>query len=140
MLTLSDIKWAAEECERQNSGEISVYKMCNALDYARNVRLIIDLQDVRILGELIEPEKNKDGFRKVPVHFRYMTIALPPDQIVSSLTSLITHGNTLTPTEWYKEFESIHPFLDGNGRVGAILFNIKNGTLSKPIAPPNVFG
>lgn len=142
MLSLSNIRWCAEECERQQSGELSVSNMCDALFFARgtyNVVRLIDLLEIQILGQMIEPVKNKNGFRGVPVHFADMSKALDAPMIVSALKSLIEHGNSLSPTEWYKEFESIHPFIDGNGRVGAILFNVKNGTLKNPITPPDVF-
>jgi hypothetical protein len=142
MLTLTDIRWAAEECERQQSGELSVANLCNALDFAKGyVKLhrILTVHNITLLGQLVEPEKNKRGFRQVPVHFFDLSTALPAHQITSALTSLIENGRTLSPTEWYKEFEKIHPFIDGNGRVGAILFNVRNGTLDNPITPPNVF-
>jgi fido (protein-threonine AMPylation protein) len=42
----------------------------------------------------------------------------------------------VSASEFYQEFETLHPFNDGNGRVGAILFNLLNGTLSDPIVPP----
>lgn len=139
VFTLTDIRWAAEECERQESGELSVANLCNALDFARDLGVILDLEQIRLLGQLVEPEKNKRGFRETPVHFFDMTKPLPAHQIVWALTSLINNGNQLSPTEWYTEFEKIHPFIDGNGRVGSILWNRKNGTLDKPVSPPNVF-
>lgn len=48
-----------------------------------------------------------------------------------------------TPTAadvWYKEFEDIHPFVDGNGRTGKILYNWLNGTLKVPTIPFNWWG
>lgn len=139
MLTLLDICWAAEECERQKSGEMSVSHLCNALDFVRGDDRHIQLEDIVLIGKLVEPVKNADGFRRVPVYFEGFVSALPPTQIEPALTSLLNIGTDLPPTEWYKEFELIHPFIDGNGRVGALLFNLKNGTIQKPIAPPDLF-
>lgn len=41
---------------------------------------------------------------------------------------------------FYKMYEEIHPFSDGNGRTGKILYNYLCGTLENPIWPPNFFG
>jgi hypothetical protein len=41
---------------------------------------------------------------------------------------------------FYFEYEEIHPFRDGNGRTGKILFNYLKGTLDNPQMPPNFWG
>jgi Fic family protein len=59
-------------------------------------------------------------------------IACPPEHIPEELASLITWLNTkanallpvVAATIFFHEFESIHPFRDGNGRCGRTLFHI----------------
>lgn len=143
MLTLGDIKWASEECARQNSGELSVHWLCNALHYAREEMrspASISGLNILILGSLVEPEKNKYGFRTTQVYFQDMTKqALVPHLISPAIERLVRQGDQLSAAEWYKEFQLIHPFLDGNGRVGSILYNLKRGTIGGPVVPPEMF-
>jgi fido (protein-threonine AMPylation protein) len=42
--------------------------------------------------------------------------------------------------QFYYEYENIHPFRDGNGRTGKILYNYLLGTLDNPKMPPNFWG
>jgi len=70
-----------------------------------------------------------------------MRVCPPFYDVPSLLERLLSVQDTMTPVEFYKEFEMIHPFIDGNGRTGKILLNWKNGTLLDPIFPPNdLFG
>ena len=50
--------------------------------------------------------------------------------------NLMSHHRGITPEEFYQEFESIHPGIDGNGRVGCILYNFLRGSMNIPIKPP----
>lgn len=44
-----------------------------------------------------------------------------------------TKGNDKQIKEWHIEFEKIHPFKDGNGRVGRILMNIQRLNYNLPL-------
>ncbi len=59
-------------------------------------------------------------------------IACPPEHIEDEISSLLvwlnSFGQALEPlvcsTVFFHEFESVHPFQDGNGRVGRTLFHL----------------
>lgn len=77
-------------------------------------------------------------FRKTPVVFQDGSKGATYHEIPRLIESLDKAflNNRLTPEEYYQEFESIHPFSDGNGRIGAIIYNSLKGTLDAPIHPP----
>lgn len=92
------------------------------------------------LGELIEREKNINGIRKCGVRVG-SRICPHPEEVPRLLDRLFENRDAMTPLEFYKEFEMIHPFVDGNGRTGKVLLNWLNGTLLDPIFPPaDLFG
>jgi Fic/DOC family protein len=99
-----------------------------------------ELPDIVGLGRMVEKEKNRHGIRTgfVRVGTRFCP---PPDQVPTLLEGLFAHRDEFSPVEFYKEFELIHPFRDGNGRTGKIVLNWLNGTLLDPVFPPaNLFG
>lgn len=162
---LKIIQYSATECEHQGSGELSVYDMVNAWKFASVVsnrvdsgttieNLLtyhpnIDLEFILSLGALVEPAENRDGFRTHAVGIVDPNSPTGIKPIGSSwwdierhLTALLDsfYSAPLTPDEFYKMYEEIHPFRDGNGRTGKILYNYLCGTLENPIWPPNFFG
>jgi len=85
------------------------------------------------IGNRVEPHRNRN-FRGVGVRVGLNNCPKPED-IVPLLERLISLW-PMSPLEFYKEFELIHPFVDGNGRTGKIILNGLNGTLLDPIFPP----
>lgn len=107
---------------------------CSAILLAGNQKP--DLQVIEKLGQQVERFKNTDGFRNGDVRVG-LKICPPHERVISLLQILLEQYDELAPVQFYKEFELIHPFFDGNGRVGKILLNWKNGTLLSPYFPPN---
>ena len=139
------IEYVTEEVRRQGhditclDGIERVGWMLNAWSWA--LSWFINGEDITIddalkLGTMIEPGKNPHGQRGCGVRVG-LRICPPPEEIQQRLERLWELQISMTPIEFYKAFEEIHPFVDGNGRVGKILLNWKNGTLLNPIFPPS---
>lgn len=162
---LNVIKYCAEECKRQRSGEMSVYDMVNAWNWAWEVNAQRGMPDeyqhpnisnafIEHLGKMIEPIDNKNGFRTIPIGITdgFNWIEKARWERIPELLTILLDGyyspnseppifsNPLSKTaedQFYYEYENIHPFRDGNGRSGKILYNYLCGTLDNPIMPPN---
>lgn len=147
MLNLNQIYWAADECKRQQSGELSVAWLCTALELAVEHVAYFDMITVETITNLARIINGVSvayyfDYRKVPaVHGETGDpIGIKPELIPRAMQNLLSAD--LTPTEFYQELEEIHPFCDGNGRLGALLFNMlkdirKNDHyLKNPVHPP----
>lgn len=134
------LAFLADECRRQESGPLSVYWMATAYNYAVDRKAEggpLSADDVVSLLRLVEPEVNARGFRCVPVTFGNGN-RIGFENIERQIHNLVGAQDVLEPLEFYIEFEKIHPGADGNGRVGAILFNFLQASLGRPVTPPEV--
>ena len=137
------LDFCAEECNRQRVGLKQLAWMLQAWTYAVGQsakRPRPDLGDIMALGMKVEKEVNKDAWRRHTV-IVYGAPDFPhPDEIKHRMFTWRELLLDMTPEEAYRTFEEIHPFLDGNGRVGKIIYNWLNGSLEKPVFPPNFWG
>lgn len=104
----------------------------------------LDIVDIITLGNSIEPSV-VFGLRVTPAHFANGKFAMNPSSIYRALESWREAYNdmSLSPEELYKEFEEIHPFNDGNGRAGHIIWALATYIQHSywPMTlPPDIFG
>lgn len=131
-------EFVIDNCVRQSATEPKDYiGMTRACEYGLSLtnRFIID-QPVRLapinvgdifkLGQLVN-SIDDINWRNVTARFNNGNEGAAPSTIGRLINQLLDMQTILTPDEFYWEFERIHPFVDGNGRVGAILHNVLTG-------------
>lgn len=98
------------------------------------------LENLIELGNILDPTIT--SFRVFQASFSSGRTAIAPENISRQITLLSEHINGLTipiaadaALYIYHRFEDIHPLRDGNGRIGAVLYNALCGTLSDPTFP-----
>lgn len=141
-LTMRHVRWAAEECHWQQSGEPSVAWMLDGWTHVMhspaNEVFPPTLALIQQLGAIVEPRHNDGGFRSVDVRVGY-SVKMPHADVPAAMEHWVAYLPEMTPTVAFERFEEIHPFRDGNGRTGSIIFNVLNSTLHEPVHPPNLW-
>ncbi len=138
---LNIVSFCSEECKRQESGELSVYNMVKAYNFILDEERYAEapvVEDVIVLALFVEPLRNINGFRNVPVSFKSGQV-IGHENILLQMENLICAQAEISPEEFYRELMEIHPFIDGNGRVGAVIYNWLRGSLNDPVVPPDMF-
>lgn len=110
-------------------------------------RVILKAHEV--LMSLGDGEKANPGqFRKQSVRVGELIPAPPPEVpgLIQALEMYMNETSDLPPLIRaglaHSQFETIHPFLDGNGRIGRlliVLMLIKDGVISLPIIYPSYY-
>jgi len=142
------VSYVTEEVRRQGydvtklDGIERVGWMLNAWTVALRkfqLNVLIEVDHIALLGTMVEQRINAGGFRKGDVRKGTDVVNVAPDEIVPRLKRLMRLMPSMSPLEFYREFELIHPFYDGNGRTGKILLNWRANTLLAPTFPPHDF-
>lgn len=154
---LKVVAYCAEEVRRQMDTPLHVGYMIEAweLAWAKTVMYPspITVELVEAIGLNVEPNENRYGFRHVDVRvgfdvkMRWQDVPRAMVNLCEAWTERRIDGfnhpeaGEVGPAErFYFEFEQIHPFRDGNGRTGKVLYNAIKGTLDAPVWPPNFWG
>jgi hypothetical protein len=94
-------------------------------------------------AKMIDPSANKgtQTFRTGSIYIGWEERpAINLDRQMENWLAAVNEGYYESADYAYKAFEEIHPFWDGNGRTGKIIFNWLNDTLRKPTWPINFWG
>lgn len=139
-----------EEVERQ--GEGSYESVLGLLDAWKDLRyydseraykpLTVDaLCRANLLAMMHRPDST-GALRRVPVTFANGGTAMPHGLVPRAFENLMEANaeGRLTPEEFYQELMYIHPWTDGNGRIGFLVYNLLQETYFDLVPAPHYRG
>jgi len=133
-----EVRRQGHDLSMEGDGVKRVEGMWTAWKYAMSRSTEVpSLVDILVLGSAIE-SCNAKGYRRQAIYVGREE-GLHYSRIRPALDSLVAQWHDLDDLQFYRQFEEIHPFLDGNGRTGKVLLNWHGGTLDHPIFPPQDF-
>src|SRR3989344_7712676 len=136
-LTLKDVTLVLKENRVPENKDLrEVYETKNtrkAHDFLFENKIKIKIEDIIKLHKIIVENTGVNaGFKEIPNYILMRNLkTTPPEKVEKEMENLVlwyeknkdkTHPLKLA-SEFHARFEKIHPFEDGNGRVGRILMN-----------------
>jgi len=130
--------------------EVSLRETYEATNLARVIKylwersnLALTVENFELLHQMLLGGINDDYAGRIRRAGEYVRvgwhIAPPPEQVRPMLEDLINQYNSNDCiyfldriAEFHLQFETIHPFCDGNGRIGRLLINLQLATLGYP--------
>lgn len=138
-MKLSNIKLiiqAIKSCKNQHDLSIDsvkrYYTCFRFMEYCGEVCGKINIKHIKFMS-IISP-KNSNNLRLAPAYFKNGNFAVNSEFIEDQLEKLCTAYNEghLSAKQFFIEFEKIHPYNDGNGRVGEIIYWWMAGNFNCP--------
>lgn len=147
---LEDNRWPKEKSKEEIS---ETYGVAEAINFIRNIKVHISIESIKQLHKIIfknsKPFAGKFRPKGVEVVIqdglgRIVHMGAPANRILGLLEELVVWYNKskkkyhtiILATVVHNQFETIHPFQDGNGRVGRLLLN--NILLKHNLPPVNI--
>lgn len=126
-----------EVFEAKNLARLAEYRRDASYKKKLSLELILLLHKMLIINI---DDKIAGRFRKAGEYVKVGThIAPPPEKIDQKITDIVNEYNLDLSTyfvdkiaKFHLQFENIHPFNDGNGRMGRILINFQLNKLGFP--------
>ena len=130
--------------------QVSLRETYEATNLARVIKYLWDrpnlaltVENFELLHQMLLGGINDDYAGRIRRKGEYVRvgwhIAPPPEQIIPMLEELISQYNSDAGkyfldkiAEFHLQFETIHPFCDGNGRIGRLIINLQLAALGYP--------